>query len=126
MPLMTGALAPGRCSSAFRQAQVDFSPLQHRVILHTRPNFSQCRRGRSRFANHPVLAGPVTADKSASQKASQNNIGHKPKVVCQYRFAVRKSRSLLRKTVHFQHSSNGSAVSTKLVGPPLNERYGIL
>ena len=82
MPLMTGALAPGRCSSAFRQAQVDYSQSQHRVPLHTRPNLPQGRRGRSRFANHPVLAGPAIADKSASQKASQNNTGPKSKVLC--------------------------------------------
>ena len=85
MPLMTGGLAPGRCSSAFWQAHVGFSESQRRSVIHTRPNVHQSRQGRSRFTSQPVLAGPITADKSASQKVSENNTGHKSKVCCHAR-----------------------------------------
>ena len=126
MPLMTGGLAPERCSSAFRQGQVGFSQSQRRAVFNPRPKIPQLRQGRSRFTNQPVLAGPITADKSASQKVSENNTGHKSKVCCHYRFCSPLTDAVTEETVYPQHSNNGSALSTKLVGPPLNERCDML
>ena len=87
MTMMTGGLASGRCSSAFRQAQMGSSQSQPRMIFRTQRHIHESRRGRSRVANQPVFAGAITADRSASQKASENNTGHKPKVLRYYRFS---------------------------------------
>ena len=98
---MIGGLAPGRCSSAFRHAQLDFSQSQRRVFFQTRPNILQTRRGRSRFTNQPVLAGPITADKSASQKVSENSTGQKPKVCYDYRFSSPVTAAVTENTCGF-------------------------
>ena len=73
MTLPMGGVASGRRIDVLRHSHMGVGLSQHQSLLSARSFGQHCRSRRNRLVNQPVSAGPITADRSTSHKASENH-----------------------------------------------------
>ena len=73
MTLPMGSVASGRRLNVLRHSHVGVELSQQKSLLSARSFGQHCRSRRNRLVNQPVSAGPITADRSTSHKASDNH-----------------------------------------------------
>ncbi len=73
MTLPMGGVASGRRVNVLRHSHIGVELSQQKYLLSARSFGQHCRSRRNRLVNQPVSAGPITADRSTSHKASENH-----------------------------------------------------